>query len=96
MVEEALAEGAPETAGPLRALGEGDRDVMERATRAFVSYVRGYKEHQVRCAVLGGVQLAVACWSVSRRWWSPGCGLCAAWGRRCVIPSVVMLRPCAT
>jgi len=55
-VEEALAETAPETAGPLRALGEADRDVMERATRAFVSYVRGYKEHQVRGGAPGGAR----------------------------------------
>ena len=47
MEEEPLSEGAPETAAGLRALGEADRDVMEKATRAFVSYVRGYKEHQV-------------------------------------------------
>ncbi|KAK9842057.1 hypothetical protein WJX81_006505 [Elliptochloris bilobata] len=48
MEEEVLAEGAPETAADLRALGEADRDIMEKATRAFVSYVRGYKEHQCR------------------------------------------------
>ena len=52
MAEEALEGSAPETAGPLRALGEGDRDIMERATRAFVSYVRGYKEHQARALLL--------------------------------------------
>lgn len=31
-----------------RAAGEADRDVMEKATRAFVSYARGYREHQCR------------------------------------------------
>jgi Domain of unknown function (DUF4217) len=31
-----------------RRLAERDRDVMEKATKAFVSYVRGYKEHQCR------------------------------------------------
>jgi len=65
-VEEALAETAPETAGPLRALGEADRDVMERATRAFVSYVRGYKEHQARGIVLADP--SGTCRSVSRQW----------------------------
>lgn len=54
MEEEALAEGAPETAAALRALGEADRDILERATRAFVSYVRGYKEHQVCAATCSG------------------------------------------
>ena len=48
MEEEPLSEGAPEMAAGLRALGEADRDIMEKATRAFVSYVRGYKEHQAR------------------------------------------------
>lgn len=42
---------APELADlsslPRRA-AEADREVMEKGTRAFVSYVRGYKEHQCR------------------------------------------------
>lgn len=32
----------------VRRVAESDRDVMEKGTRAFVSYVRGYKEHQCR------------------------------------------------
>jgi Domain of unknown function (DUF4217) len=31
-----------------RRAAESDREVMEKGTRAFVSYVRGYKEHQCR------------------------------------------------
>jgi hypothetical protein len=31
-----------------RRASESDREVMEKGTRAFVSYVRGYKEHQCR------------------------------------------------
>jgi hypothetical protein len=29
-----------------RAIAEKDRDIMEKGARAFVSFVRGYKEHQ--------------------------------------------------
>eukprot|EP00877_Chromochloris_zofingiensis_P010332 jgi/Chrzof1/5552/Cz16g07090.t1 len=32
----------------LRAEAESDREVMEKATRAFVSFVRGYKEHHCK------------------------------------------------
>eukprot|EP00775_Hariotina_reticulata_P007461 gene7461-7671_t len=32
----------------LRAAAEGDREVMEKGTRAFVSLVRGYKEHHCK------------------------------------------------
>jgi hypothetical protein len=31
-----------------RQLSETDRDVMEKGTKAFVSYIRGYKEHQCK------------------------------------------------
>jgi ATP-dependent RNA helicase DDX55/SPB4 len=31
-----------------RSLVEKDRDLMEKSTKAFVSYVRGYKEHQCK------------------------------------------------
>ena len=31
-----------------RGLSETDREVMEKGTRAFVSYLRGYKEHQCK------------------------------------------------
>eukprot|EP00951_Prasinocladus_malaysianus_P011645 scaffold86274_cov33-Prasinocladus_malaysianus.AAC.1 len=32
----------------VKRLAETDRDVLEKGTRAFVSYVRGYKEHHCR------------------------------------------------
>ena len=32
----------------MRKLAESDRDILEKGIRAFVSYVRGYKEHQCR------------------------------------------------
>jgi ATP-dependent RNA helicase DDX55/SPB4 len=32
----------------MRKEAEGDREAMEKATRAFVSYVRGYKEHHLK------------------------------------------------
>lgn len=31
-----------------RQAAEADREVLEKGVRAFVSYVRGYKEHQCR------------------------------------------------
>lgn len=34
-----------EVCGGIRALAERDRDVMEKGARAFVSFIRGYKEH---------------------------------------------------
>lgn len=47
---EASESGGPvQDFGPyLRRLAEGDRDVLEKGIRAFVSYIRGYKEHQCR------------------------------------------------
>lgn len=47
MVEEPAAEGVPEVLSQVRHLAESDREVMEKGTSAFVSYVRGYREHQV-------------------------------------------------
>mmetsp|Transcript_28156 Transcript_28156/g.76011 ORF Transcript_28156/g.76011 Transcript_28156/m.76011 type:complete len:725 (+) Transcript_28156:79-2253(+) len=42
-------EGAPAEVGSLlRTEAESDREFMEAGTRAFVSYVRGYKEHHCR------------------------------------------------
>ncbi|KAF5839103.1 DEAD-domain-containing protein [Dunaliella salina] len=42
-------EGAPAEVGSLlRAEAESDREFMEAGTRAFVSYLRGYKEHHCR------------------------------------------------
>ena len=32
----------------MRSEAETDRDAMERGARAFVSFVRGYKEHQLK------------------------------------------------
>lgn len=46
----ALQQGA-EVASILAAVrqeAETDREVMEKGTRAFVSYVRGYKEHHCK------------------------------------------------
>lgn len=52
MQQQPLAD-AP-TADPpaaFRRLSEQDRDVMEKGVKAFVSFVRAYKEHQCRCVV---------------------------------------------
>jgi ATP-dependent RNA helicase DDX55/SPB4 len=46
-----IAAGAPdaaELAALLRKEAETDREVMEKSTRAFVSLVRGYKEHHCK------------------------------------------------
>ncbi|GAX83788.1 hypothetical protein CEUSTIGMA_g11213.t1 [Chlamydomonas eustigma] len=59
MIDESVsrepAQGFPKTIGPqdpllqvLRKEAEADREVMEAGTRAFVSYVRGYKEHHCK------------------------------------------------
>ena len=47
MVEREACPGLPDPLPALRKCAETDREVMERGTRAFVSYVRGYREHQV-------------------------------------------------
>lgn len=61
LLPDLAAAGAPEgLAAWLRKEAETDREAMEKATRAFVSFVRGYKEHhlkyifriQVGCSVL--------------------------------------------
>jgi hypothetical protein len=47
----AVPAGAPdaaELASQLRAEAESDREFMEKSTRAFVSFVRGYKEHHCK------------------------------------------------
>ncbi len=36
------------TMDAIRSAAEGDRDVLEKGVRAFVSFVRGYKEHHCR------------------------------------------------
>ncbi|KAK9918182.1 hypothetical protein WJX75_002016 [Coccomyxa subellipsoidea] len=48
MVEEPAAEGVPKVLSQVRQLAESDREVMEKGTSAFVSYMRGYREHQCR------------------------------------------------
>ena len=48
MAEQAAAQGLPDPLPRLRRAAERDREVMEKGTRGFVSYVRGYREHQVR------------------------------------------------
>lgn len=51
-LQEGQALPAPEGVLPaLRRQAEGDRAIMDAGTRAFVSYIRAYKEHQCRCAV---------------------------------------------
>lgn len=32
----------------IRSAAEADRDVLEKGLRAFVSFIRGYKEHHCR------------------------------------------------
>ena len=40
----------PAVAACLRAAAEGDREVLDKGVRAFVSYLRAYREHHCRCA----------------------------------------------
>ena len=66
-LEEAEADPPPlpDLMPALRQLAEGDREVLEKGVKAFVSYVRGYKEHHCkfifRMADLNLGQLAYAC-----------------------------------
>lgn len=64
MKEQALAECKDTVHEALRKLSEQDRDVMEKGIKAFVSFVRAYKEHQCkfifRLADLDLAQLATA------------------------------------
>ncbi len=48
IVIEEDANGARKVYEILRALSKRDREAMEKGVRAFVSYVRGYKEHHCR------------------------------------------------
>ena len=50
MVEQKAWEGLPDPLPKVKCSAEQDRNIMEKGTRAFVSYVRGYREHQVRAA----------------------------------------------
>ena len=60
-LQEAEEEGdAPADLMPsLRALALQDRDILEKGIRAFVSYVRGYKEHQ--CKYIFRIQVRFSC-----------------------------------
>ncbi len=64
MKEQALADCKDTVHEVLRKLSEQDRDVMEKGIKAFVSFVRAYKEHQCkfifRLADLDLAQLATA------------------------------------
>ncbi|KAG2447782.1 hypothetical protein HYH02_007239 [Chlamydomonas schloesseri] len=44
----AVSTATAEVLAALRGAAERDRDVMEKATKAFVTYVRGYKEHHCK------------------------------------------------
>ncbi len=57
MVERSPAADAPDVSSALRKTLESDRDVMEKATKAFVSYVRAYKEHH--CKYIFRLQVTV-------------------------------------
>ena len=46
--EQKAWEGLPDPLPRVKHAAEQDRNIMEKGTRAFVSYVRGYREHQVR------------------------------------------------
>ena len=46
--EQKAWEGLSDLLPRVRHAAEHDRNIMEKGTRAFVSYVRGYREHQVR------------------------------------------------
>ncbi|CAL8464167.1 g3702 [Coccomyxa elongata] len=48
MVEEEATKNVQEVLPRVRRLAETDREVMEKGTSAFVTYVRGYREHQCR------------------------------------------------
>jgi len=64
MKEQALADCKDTVHQVLRKLSEQDRDIMEKGIKAFVSFVRAYKEHQCkfifRLADLDLAQLATA------------------------------------
>ena len=64
MKEQALADCKDTVHEVLRKLSEHDRDIMEKGIKAFVSFVRAYKEHQCkfifRLADLDLAQLATA------------------------------------
>ncbi len=49
--EQKAWEALPDPLPRVKHAAEQDRNIMEKGTRAFVSYVRGYREHQVRFPV---------------------------------------------
>jgi ATP-dependent RNA helicase DDX55/SPB4 len=67
MAEQAAAQGLPDPLPALRRAAERDREVMERGVRAFVSYVRGYREHQVRFMGVFPKTLFTVCMSSEKK-----------------------------
>ena len=66
--EQKASEGLPNPLPRVKHAAEQDRNIMEKGTRAFVSYVRGYREHQVRipaCQSLDqvNIRMSLQCWS---------------------------------
>lgn len=50
LIEQKAWEGLSDPLPKIKYAAEQDRNIMEKGTRAFVSYVRGYREHQV-CSI---------------------------------------------
>ena len=48
MKQQGVTDSKQEVQKALRKLSEQDRDVMEKGIKAFVSFVRAYKEHQCK------------------------------------------------
>ena len=57
MKKEPLSVADQEVQTTFRRLSEQDRDVMEKAVKAFVSFVRAYKEHQCRSVTIWQVHI---------------------------------------
>lgn len=47
LVEQQAWDGLADPLPKIKNAAEQDRNIMEKGTRGFVSYVRGYREHQV-------------------------------------------------
>ena len=67
-LQEAEEEGDPpaDLMPSLRALALQDIDVLEKGIRAFVSYVRGYKEHQCKYIFRIQVRASAPCSAIGR------------------------------
>ena len=52
MKEQPLSVADEQVHTTFRRLSEQDRDIMEKAVKAFVSFVRAYKEHQCRSVTI--------------------------------------------